>query len=256
MISRQIPSPLGEIASVIHAPDVPTDRLAILCPGYLDSKDHPHLVALADALSAKGYTVVRFDPIGTWESGGDTSLYTTTNYLKNIQDILDVLLNERSYDEVLVGGHSRGGRVSLLSAARDLRITYVLAIEPSVKLFMQGDRRARWKEQGFEVVQRDLPDGSGTKEFQVSYAHVEDADRYDLVEDVKRIHVPLILIAGELDAVATPEQVSDIFEHANEPKTYRILPGIGHDYRRNAEQIAKVNEAILDELKKSIPESE
>jgi hypothetical protein len=58
------------IAAAIHCPDIDTDRLVILCPGNVDSKDYDHLVKLAKAFASQGYTAVRFDPIGTWEFAG------------------------------------------------------------------------------------------------------------------------------------------------------------------------------------------
>lgn len=79
-VKKTIPSSKGNLAAVVHYPDLQTDKLAILCPGYLDSKDYKHLVGLSAALCDKGCTVVRFDPAGTWESGGEISDYT--NYTK------------------------------------------------------------------------------------------------------------------------------------------------------------------------------
>jgi alpha-beta hydrolase superfamily lysophospholipase len=104
--SQQIPSPKGNIASAIHYPETETDKLAILCPGYLDTKDYAHLIGLANELCAKEFVVVRFDPIGTWESEGDISDYTITQYLEDIKHVLEYMLAQSSYKTVLLGGHS------------------------------------------------------------------------------------------------------------------------------------------------------
>ena len=68
IVQTKIPSSKGNLAAAVHYPETKTERLAILCPGYVDSKDYKHLVGLAEALSKQGYTVVRFEPTGTWES--------------------------------------------------------------------------------------------------------------------------------------------------------------------------------------------
>src|SRR3989344_8561901 len=122
----KIPNTKGQnIAAVVHHPETQTEKLAILCPGYLDTKDYDHLVTLADALAERGYTAVRFDPTGTWESEGEISDYLTSQYIKDVKSVLDYMLKEGNFIHVLVCGHSRGGMVSLLYAARDPRISAV-----------------------------------------------------------------------------------------------------------------------------------
>ena len=122
IVKTKINSSKGEISATIHYPESKTNRLAVLCPGYLDSKDYTHLVRLAEALCKEGYTTVRFDPTGTWESEGYISDYTTTQYLEDIKSVIDYMIKESEYNYVLLGGHSRGGQVSILYAARDSRV--------------------------------------------------------------------------------------------------------------------------------------
>lgn len=83
-----------KIAAVIQRPDEETNKLAILCPGFLDSKDYAHLRMLADDLVEQGYTSVRFDPTGTWESESDISEYLTSQYLNDIRSVLDFMLQQ------------------------------------------------------------------------------------------------------------------------------------------------------------------
>lgn len=245
----KIPSSKGNLAATIHYPEKKTERLAILCSGKLDSKDYKHLVGLADSLSKQGYTVVRFDVTGIWESDGDISDYTTTQYLEDIKKVLDYMLRQANFTHILLGGHSRGGQVSILYASQDPRISLVLGIMPSSKRTMTGQRYDEWKKTGFRVSYRDLPnDKSRKREFRVPFSHAKDMDQYDVIEDVKRIKVPIIFVAGELDDVVLPEYVKEIFDNANEPKMFIIIPGIGHDYRYNDSEVEMVNEKILNQL--------
>jgi uncharacterized protein len=244
----KIPSTKGNLASAIHYPKKQTNKLAILCPGYLDSKDYKHLVSLAEALSEQGYTAVRFDPIGTWGSEGNISNYTTSQYLKDIKNVLEYMLNLKSYDQILLGGHSRGGQVSILYAARDSRINVVLGIMPSSGP-VTGQSRKVWEKSGVSVSQRDLPNDKDKKiEFRVPFNHVLDRDRYDAIGDVKKIKAPIILIAGELDDLVPPDDVKEFFDNANEPKKFLVITGIGHNYRYNDDEVAMVNEKILEQL--------
>jgi putative redox protein len=243
-----IPNSKNEnISAVIHRPEKQTEKLAILCPGYLDSKDYDHLVRLAEALAERGYTVVRFDPTGTWESEGSISEYLTSQYLKDIKSVLEYMLARGNYSHVLLGGHSRGGRVSILYAARDPRISTVLGIMPSSGP-IGGQRYKQWERRGFRISKRDVPGKTGKREFQVPYSHVIDTDQFDVLEDVKKIRVPIIFIAGASDIVVLPEDVRQIFDRANEPKKFILIQGIGHDYRFNPSEIKTVNDQILKAL--------
>ena len=144
------------ISAVIHHPGMKTDKLAILCPGYLDTKDYASFAALADRLAIYGYTVVRFDPTGTWDSEGDIAEYNCTQYLNDIKSIIDYMLNIQKYNHILLGGHSRGGMMSILYSARDARITSVVAIMPSSGRTMVGKRIEDWKQNGFSISHRGI----------------------------------------------------------------------------------------------------
>jgi len=246
----KIQSSKGNLAAVINYPEKKTGKLAILCSGYLDSKDYSHLKDLAEMLSKEGYTAVRFDSTGIWESEGDISDYTTTQYLEDIKSILEYMLHQANYDYILIGGHSRGGQVSILYAARDPRISFVLSIMPSSKLTTtMGQRFKDWQKTGISISYRDLPDNREQKrEFHVPYSHAIDKDRYDVMKDVKKVKVPIIFITGELDDQCPPEHVRQIFDNANEPKQFVLIKGIGHDYRFNDDEIKLVNRNILNNM--------
>jgi uncharacterized protein len=248
---KMIPGIKGLIASVIHHSGRKTKGLAIICPGYLDSKDHPHLIALADMLAEEGYVAVRFDPSGTWESEGDIFDYTTTQYLDDVRAILDEMLRTTAYRHVFITGHSRGGMISILSAARDPRITSVAAIMPSTSRTITGPKYEKWRTDGFSVSRRRLHADSVEREFRVPYSHVEDRARNDVPIEAERVHVPMLLLAGGTDDLVKPEFVKEIYTHANEPKTYLELPGMGHDYRYSESEVAMVNESVKQFLRSS-----
>lgn len=247
-----IPTSNGKnLAAVVHTPVTATDKLAILCPGHLDSKDYPHLIALAEDLVKQGYTVVRFDPLGTWESDGSNADYTITQHLHDIRTVIDYMLGQNHFDHILLGGHSRGGMNSILYAAQDPRISKVLAIMPPYAIIrtVNKDKVTQWKKDGFRVSARDVPGQTAKREFTVPYANIEEDSRHDVLAAVKKVHVPIIFLTGDQDTIVLPADVKTIFEQANEPKKFIVMAGIGHDYRHNPDEIKKVNERILEELK-------
>ena len=236
-----------DISAAVHYPKKQSDRLAILVPGYLDSKDYVHLVMLAEDLSHIGYTAVRFDPAGTWESEGDISEYTIARELDDVGDIISFMLREKTYSSIALAGHSRGGAVSILYAARDPRISAVCAImaPPALRRVASDEKIARWKKDGFRASLKNVPDSMNEKVFRVPYAVVEESIKYDLPAEVGKLHIPLLLIAGDNDEQVLPRDVKKIYELAHEPKKFISLKGVGHVYRRFPEQIKMVNEVVL-----------
>ncbi|MEJ0073023.1 MAG: alpha/beta hydrolase [Candidatus Saccharibacteria bacterium] len=100
------------------------ERLAIVLPGRLDTKDYAHIRSHVDFLASLGYHALSFDPPGTWESPGDISLYTTTNVQQAIQEIIELFGDKPT----VIAGHSRGGSHALLSGVAFPAITHMVAI--------------------------------------------------------------------------------------------------------------------------------
>ena len=53
--------------------------------------------------------------------------------------------------------------------------------------------------------------------------------RYDSVFRIRRIHTPLLIIHGAQDDMVPVAQGRALFEAANQPKTFRMLPGAAHN---------------------------
>ncbi len=240
-----IPSTRGSLAAAVHRPDHETSRLAVLCPGFCDSKDYAGLVGLANTLCSVGYTVVRFDPTGTWESDGSINDYSTTQYLVDIRHVIDFMLRDHAYTTILLGGNSRGAGTAISYAATDPRISLLVAIMSSTGRWLTEDKRTAWETTGVRVDRRDLPDDpTQVREFRVPYSFQQDRDRYDAIAALQQLRVPILFLAGAIDTLVLPDDVRTLFERANEPKQFVVIPGISHDYRRDSQEIARVNHAV------------
>lgn len=245
------------ISAVIHEPKrLSNNGLAIILPGFLDSKDYSNIIDLAMLFSNLGYEVVRFDPTGTWESGGTIDDYSITQYLDDIKDVFAYMVARRgvNYERTVIAGHSLGAMMAIIYAAQNQNTQGVLAIMPPQSFIRpenMGQRFSEWKKQKYKVSTRDLPqDGSNHRKYKVSYSFVKDSLKYDALDEIKKIKVPVILIAGEDDDLITPEHVNDLYESASDPKDFQVINGIEHDYRYNKKDIVKVRKVVLDLVKK------
>ena len=242
----------GDISASIHYPKVIGHKLIILCPGYLDSKDYSGLVSHAEMFAAQGFTAVRFDPIGVWESEGSTKDYTVTQCLEDLDTVYKYMMFFYDYTHLIVGGHSRGGMISILYAARHPKnVSAVLPIMPSTnKLFSSAKEKKAstlWKENGVKASLRDFPHSrSKTKTFFIPYSYVQDRMKYDVTREVGRVTVPIFFIAGANDITCPPYIVEELVHSAGRSRCcYTVVPGVDHNYRLDVQQITIVNEYIF-----------
>lgn len=53
--------------------------------------------------------------------------------------------------------------------------------------------------------------------------------RYDSLEKIDRIRVPLLVFQGERDTIVPEKMARRLFARANEPKTFHLIPRAGHN---------------------------
>jgi pimeloyl-ACP methyl ester carboxylesterase len=213
------------------------DKLALVLPGRLDTKDYAHMTSHVDYLASIGYYAISFDPPGTWESPGPIDLYTTTNYLKAINELIEHYGNKPT---VLVG-HSRGGTIALLAGATNPYVTNMVAIMsphgPSTKaLAKAGD--------SIKPEFRDLPPGTHRttkqKRFVMPYGFFEDQKQYSVLNVLRKSSKPKLLFYATDDAFVSKATVTEIFNVSAEPKILHELLS-EHDYRLDPKIIDEVN---------------
>ena len=87
----------------------------------------PILGQIADALADAGYLVVRYDKRGIGQSGGRAESASLADYADDVRAAVKVLADRKDVDpkRIAVIGHSEGGLVALIAAARDKKIAAV-----------------------------------------------------------------------------------------------------------------------------------
>lgn len=229
--------------------DANSPKLAIVIPGRLDTKDYVHNTDLVDYLASLGLLSLSFDPPGTWESPGSIELYTTTNYLKAIDELIDYFDNKPT----LLLGHSRGGSVAILAADRNPQVIGLVAIMASYGPPSPPSEDA--VKSGFQISHRDLPPGSSKTEeqrrFSLPINYFIDGEKYNPGQTIKGVKVPKLLIYGLKDKFTNSETVRSVYEAIPEPKEI-VAIDYTHDYRRYPEAILEVDQAVGKFLRSSL----
>lgn len=103
-----------------------------------------------------------------------------------------------------------------------------------------------WKEKGY------LEKISNGKPVKIPYAYLEDADRYNALDEVAKIKSPILFILGTKDINVVPEETKELYEKANEPKELFIVDGMDHYYKKYPELLSRVNVGILAFFKENL----
>lgn len=133
-------------------------KLAVLLPGYLDTKNYNHIKLLEKDLNKIGYFTISFDPTGAWESDGEIEQYSFTQYLKDIDTIINYAKSKNKFDEIILIGHSFGGRIALYYATEHPEINTVIVIMSALESYYSKKKLSIWKKTGLRFAKRDLPE--------------------------------------------------------------------------------------------------
>lgn len=218
------------------------EKLALVLPGKLDSKDYEHIKAHTDALAAIGYYAVSFDPPGTWESDGDITLYTLTNYCRAVEELIQYF----GKSETVLAGHSMGGFVAMYVGCDNQCVSRVASIfsRPAFTPdYLREYPDTVWQSTGSKRVRRTLPKGTGYTEFLLPYSFMEDQLPYSLFEKVAQSMKPKLFFCAEDDSIVDPDFVRRAYDIAHEPKQLITLE-TDHEYRKNPEIIRSISEAL------------
>ena len=230
-----------ELAIYAHG-EKTSSSLALVLPGKLDTKDYPHMKNHVGYLSARNYLALSFDPPGTWESPGGIELYTMTNYLKAINELIEYFGDRPT----VLMGHSRGGTMAMLAGSRNDRVTHIIAAMSHSSASGPDKRRVKGDVQ---IEYRDTPPNNDTrkKEFDLPLNYFKDASQYDVLNALRHCMKPKLFFLGTKDTIVTPAEVREDYAEAAEPKRLHELIS-DHDYRRHPHVIEEVNRVMGDFL--------
>lgn len=217
------------------------ERVAIALPGRLDTKDYENFNKHLKYLAQKGFYAIAVDPPGTWESPGSIELFSTTNYIKAVNEMIAYFGNRPT----LLLGHSRGGATATLAGVDNPSVIGLVLVNPS--LGAPTPPSAENLKTGIYTASRDLPPGTEKtkerKEFRSSLIYFKDGAKYDDAEILKRCNKPKIIFYSAHDEFNTPREVEEIFSLIPKPRELHKING-PHDYRLRPDAIEEVNEKM------------
>ncbi|MEI7027956.1 alpha/beta hydrolase family protein [Paenibacillus sp. y28] len=203
-----IPAGETELAATLHYPTAQAGEgeagrfpLIVICHGFVGSRVGVDrlFVKAAREFSSQGYMVLRFDFAGCGESHGDYGTGGLTSLIEQTRHVLDYALQKDSVDlaRVILLGHSLGGAVALLTAARDKRVK-TLALWAPVAHPFSDIVKITTKRVYEEAVSRGGADYLG---YTLQPVFFESLTEYQPFQEVKKFSGDVLLVHGTADEI-------------------------------------------------------
>lgn len=192
--------------------------VAVLCHGYVANRCE--VLGVAIELHRMGLSCLLFDFRAHGESGGRS----TTIGVREVQDALGAVdFAVRFGLPVLLFGSSMGGAVAIMAAARDPRVSAVIADSAYANL---SDAANKWWEAGFGRVIGKLC--RPVKYLAMLLTRTSLSQAQPVREIGKIAPRPVLLIHGDRDHLVPVEHAYALYQAAGEPRTLWIANGSGH----------------------------
>ena len=240
------------VSAILTVPGRSTDRIAVLCHGFLSGKHSTTNKTLTRMLTERGIATFRFDYFGHGDSDGPFEEITTTLAMIQTEAALD-LVTARGYGRIGLVGSSFGGLVAILTAAKRGDIAClalkcpVVDFAEELRLILGPDELPPW--QSTDTIPNIM---GGPDRVRLRYSFYEDCLRQIAYGPAERITVPTLIVQGERDECVPPHQSQRLHDALRGPKRLLLLPDADHQFTRG-EDFHRMTTAIKDWLVTHLP---
>lgn len=210
-----------------------------ICHGFKGFKDWGFFPRIAERLATAGFTAVSFNFSGSGVSDGDTfdepERFHRQRPSADLEDIRTVVNHLEAGGASWIGllGHSRGGGLAVIHAARDPRVR-ALATWAAVDHFLRwsGDVVQNWRQTGTVEVTNQRTGQVLT----IGRDALDDLDEHgdgllDVVAAAQRVSVPWLIAHGTEDATVPVEIGRILAEVSGSQKMETLfLDGANHTF--------------------------
>ncbi len=220
------------VAAILTTPNGGTDKVSILCHGFLSSKTSSTNNALTRMLAGQGIASFCFDFFGQGESEGPFDQITVSLAVEQAQRAVD-LMRDRGYRHIGLMGSSFGGLVSILTASQRTDLTClalkcpVVDFAEELRLEFGDEGMAQWK--ATDTIPNIM---GGLDQIPLHYTFYEDALRQIAYVPARSITAPTIIVQGNQDEHVPLHQSQQLYEALQVKKHLEMMPGADHQFTK------------------------
>lgn len=265
-----LPVPV-DIRSVLPGEERP---VVVICPGFLGYKGWGFFPWLSERIAEAGFhaVTISFSHSGTDQASGmitrpdEFAADTIGRELEDLSRVLDFVASPRfplpARGSPGLLGHSRGGSVCLIAAARPGTAGSLVTWSTPFRIDRYTERRKReWKRTG--ALEFTDPRSSGP--LRLAWSYYEDIDanreRYDIRARASELDAPHLAVHGERDAAVSVREAHELAGAARRaPVRLEIIEHCGHTFgvrhpmRRPSAQLERAARASMDWLRETLTE--
>lgn len=226
--------------------------------GLAGFKEEGMISVAAEAFKRCNFTVVTFDArFGLGDSDGDLEQANFTHFIEDLKTVADWVKMQPFYSgKLILCGHSLGaGACFYYAAHQDSQVVGIVSMAAVVsgKLLLESylthrpDFVREWQKVG--VLEREHPTDKNRRGY-ISYAHMQDAMRYHLIDDMHKIKCPVLIISADHDISSTFDINEQIYNALRMQKELVVIENAGHTFKtpRNQEDLMQAIENWLKKL--------
>jgi putative redox protein len=227
------------LAGLLDNPAGDARAYALFAHCFTCGKDLHAARRIAEALTALGVGVLRFDFTGLGSSEGE---FANTTFSSNVTDLIaaaDQLRKLKRAPAILIG-HSLGGAAVLAAAAAVPEARAVVTIaapsDPAHVVGLFKDRLEELTDRGeIDVTLAGRP-------FRIRRAFLDDVAEQELSGHIAALRKALLIFHSPTDEIVGIDNASRIFALARHPKSFVSLAGADHllSRRSDADYVANV----------------
>lgn len=240
------------ITGILHRPDSTNPPAVIMCHGFTGNKGEEHdiFVHAAKKFCENGFAVLRFDFRGSGESEGEFVNMTIAGEVNDLRKAIDFIL-EQDIDKSKIGvlGLSLGASVSILGWNKMIKTLILWSpVNVTEELFIKslGEKTCREiEEKGFFDLRFNENGWKTETSFKIGKEFLKDVRKTNIINGVKSVKCPILLIQGTEDEVIGTEGSKQIYSGANQPKEIKMIEGANHTFD-NLEHEKEVIQLSLD----------
>lgn len=196
--------------------------------GFCGNKITPHrmMVNLGHRLIEKGYTIVRFDCVGSGDSEGDSSYMTIPGNVEDFKKLLQWVRDMLEPEKLMIIGYSLGA-VETSLCCHEAPLKGILFWSPVSRPYdcikhLLGERRF------VEGLRGENVDFSGDRIGKEFFMRLHDP-RFNPLEAIRGFKNPVFLIHGTGDIDVHPEN-SENYKGVLPEAELHLVEGAGHGY--------------------------
>jgi pimeloyl-ACP methyl ester carboxylesterase len=239
--SLKIPSNGFSLAGTLSRPANGSGKLpAVVLVGGSGPTDRdelefgiPILGQIAGTLADAGFVVVRYDKRGIGQSGGRPESASLADYADDVRAVVKVLSDRKDIDprRIAIVGHSEGGTVALMTAAKDKHVAAVgllatsgipgaeLVLAQQQHVLTHSNLSAEEKQAKVDQekkIEQAVMTGKGLDQLpaeirrQVDNAEFQSILTSDPSKIIPEVHQPMLIVQGELDTQVEPSNADKL----------------------------------------------